>query len=289
MKRTLRWLGIALGGCAALGLLAYAVVYVLSETILRHTYTVPTVALAIPTDPASVIEGRRLAIIRGCFGGCHGRQAEGMVMFDEPMIARFVAPNLTAAVRKYSDAELAIIIRNGVRPGGHSTMVMPSEAFVGLTDADLVCIIAFLKSLPAVDGPGPSVSLGPLGRIGLAVGKIKPIAQLIAETVPPPAAAGDEAVFGRYLARTICAQCHGASLRGDSNPDFTSPSLGVVAAYSPESFAQLLRTGVALGGRTLPTMSPWSRAHLAYLTDAEIAALYSYLHAIDAADGSRDH
>ena len=48
-------------------------------------------------------------------------------MFDEPMIGRVVAPNLTAAVRKYSDSELVGIIRNGVRPGGQSMMVMPAE------------------------------------------------------------------------------------------------------------------------------------------------------------------
>ena len=161
MKRLLRWIGVALGSVAGLGIVAYAVVYVLSERVLRHTYAIPTVAISIPTDPASIIEGRRLATIHGCFGGCHGRQAEGAVMFDEPMIARFVAPNLTAAVRKYSDAELAVIIRNGVRPDGRSMFVMPSEVFVVLTDEDLSRIIAFLKSLPAVEGPGPSVSLGP--------------------------------------------------------------------------------------------------------------------------------
>jgi hypothetical protein len=48
------------------------------------------------------------------------------------MIARVVAPNLTAAVHQYSDAEFAVIIRNGVRPGGRSMVVMPSEVFVGL-------------------------------------------------------------------------------------------------------------------------------------------------------------
>ena len=41
-------------------------------------------------------------------------------MFDEPMIGRVVAPNLTAAARKYSDAELVGVIRNGVQPGGRS-------------------------------------------------------------------------------------------------------------------------------------------------------------------------
>ncbi len=280
MKRLLRWIAIALGSLAAFAIIAYAVAYILSERILRHTYHVAPVAIAIPTDPASIAEGRRLATIRGCLGGCHGKQAEGAVMFDEPMIGRLVAPNLTAAVRKYNDAELVGIIRNGVRPGGRSVMIMPAEVFGLLTDEDLGRIIAFLKSLPAAEGPGPSISLGPIGRIGVATGKFKTVRQLIAETVPPPDATSDEAAHGRYLARTTCAQCHGTDLRGTSNPDFTSPSLRVVAAYSPEAFAQLMRKGVALGGRNLNTMSPWARKLLAHLTDSEIADLYSYLHTL---------
>jgi mono/diheme cytochrome c family protein len=280
MKRLLRRTGIAIGALAVLGTIAFVVVYVLSERILGRTFEVPTVAISIPTDPAAIDEGRRLAIIRGCFGGCHGRQVEGVVMFDDPMIGRVVAPNLTAAVRKYSDSELVGIIRHGVRPGGRSMMVMPAEAFVLLTDEDLGRILAFLKSLPAIDGPGPSVSMGPLGRLGLAIGQFKPVTELIAVTVPPPEATSEQASRGRYLARTICAQCHGTSLRGDSNPDFTSPSLQVVAAYSPEAFTQLMRTGEALGGRTLATMTPWARQHLSYLTDSEINSLYNYLHTI---------
>lgn len=280
MKRLLRWAGIALGGLVGLAIVAYAVVYVVSERILRRTYEVPVISLPIPTDQESILEGRRLATIRGCFSGCHGREAEGDVMFDEPMIARLVAPNLTAAVRTYSDAQIAAIVRNGVRPDGRSVMVMPAEAFGAMTDADLGRIIAFLRSLPAAPGPGPSISVGPLGRLGLAVGKFKTVAQLIADAVPPPDAKNDEAQRGRYLARTVCAQCHGTDLRGSSNPEFSSPDLRIVAAYSPEAFAELMRTGVALGGRKLGVMSTWARKNLSSLTDAEIAALYSYLHAI---------
>src|SRR5690242_13525966 len=193
MKRLLRWTGVGLGSLAALAIIAYAVVYVLSERVLRRTYDVPAAALTIPTDSASIAEGRRLATLRGCFGGCHGKAVEGAVMFDQPIIGRVVAPNLTAAVRKYSDPELVGIIRNGVRPGGRSMMVMPSEEFVVLNDEDLGRIIAFVKSLPAVDGPGPSVSLGPLGRIGVASGKFKTVAEIIAETIPPPEATGQDA------------------------------------------------------------------------------------------------
>jgi cytochrome c553 len=278
MRRLLRWIGFALGGLAGLTVVAYAVVYVLSERVLKRTYEVPRVALAVPTDPASILDGQRLATVRGCFTGCHGKEAKGAVMFDEPMIARVVAPNLTAAAHKYSDAELAAIIRNGVRPDGRSLLVMPSEVFAGLTDSDLGHIIAFLKSLPEVAGPGPGVTVGPLGRAGLAFGKFNVAAQLIAEATTPPEANNAEAAQGRYLARTICAQCHGMDLKGASNPDFTSPSLHAVAAYSPEAFGQLMRTGVALGGRNLATMSPWARVNLSHLTDPEIAALFSYLH-----------
>ena len=278
MKRLLRWIGIGLASLAGLGIIAYAVLYILSERVLRRTYPVPAVAISIPTDRAAITEGQRLATIRGCFG-CHGKEAEGVLMFDEPMIGRIVAPNLTAAVRQYSDAQIAGIVREGVRPDGHSMIVMPAEVFASLTDEDLGRIIAFLKSLPPVAGPGPGISVGPLGRIGLVAGKFKMEAQLIADAVAPPEATNQEAVFGRYLARTTCAECHGTDLRGASNPDFSSPDLRIVAAYSPEAFAELMRTGVALGGRKLGVMGARARNNLSHLTEAEIAALYSYLHA----------
>jgi mono/diheme cytochrome c family protein len=280
MKRLLRWIGIGIGTVAGLAIIALVVVSVLSERALRRTYKIPPVSISVPTDSASIVEGRRLATIRGCFGGCHGPLAEGGIMLDDPKLGRLVAPNLTAAAHKYSDAEVAVAIRNGVRPGGRSMVIMPSEAFVGLTDKDLGRIIAFLRSLPAVPGHEPSLTMGPIGRIGLAVGQFKLAAQLIAETVPPPEARNKEAAVGRYLARTTCPQCHAADLRGTSNPGFTSPNLQVVAGYSPEAFTQLMRTGVALGGRSLGMMGPWARDHLSHFTDAEIAALYSYLHSL---------
>jgi mono/diheme cytochrome c family protein len=163
-----------------------------------------------------------------------------------------------------------------VGPEGRSLVIMPSQVFVGLTDEDLGRIIGFLKSLPVVAGPGPSISVGPVGRAGLAIGKLKLAAQLIAETVPPPEVPTKEAAYGRHVARTTCAQCHGTDLR--SEPGFASPDLRVVvAAYSPEAFSQMLRTGVGPDGRNLGGMSAWARNNLSHLTDSEIAAVYSYL------------
>ena len=280
MKGVVRWTVVVLVSLLALIVVAYAVVYVLSERVLRRTYDVPSVTISLPTDSESIAEGARLATTRGCFGGCHGKEAHGAVMFDEPMIARIVAPNLTASFRRYSDAQLAVIIRTGLRPDGRSVLVMPAEEYMSLTDADLGRIMAFLKSLPPADGPGPNVTPGPLGRIGLATGKFKTVAQLIADAKPPPEATGEQAIFGRYLARTTCTSCHGTDLRGASTPDFVAPDLRIAGAYSLEQFTDLIRKGEALGGRKLETMGPWARQELSKLKDEEIAALYAYLHGL---------
>jgi cytochrome c553 len=278
VNRVLRRIGTGLAGVVGLAIVAWIVVYVLSERILQRVHPLPRAAVALPMHASSLVEGERLAIIHGCLRGCHGRNAEGSVMFDEPMIARIVAPNLTTLVERYTDAQFAVGVRHGLHQDGRSLLVMPAEAFAALSDADLGRIHEYLKSLPDGDGPEGGVEIGPLGRIGIATGKLKTIAQLIEETTPLPASENEQAALGRYLAQTTCASCHGTNLRGTSNPDFTSPDLRVVAAYSPEAFARLLRTGTALGGRELGVMSRYARGNLSHLTDAEIAALYSYLH-----------
>jgi mono/diheme cytochrome c family protein len=280
MKRPFRWVGISLGGLAGLGITACAIVYMLSERIVRQSFPVPSVAISLTTDPESILEGRRLATIHGCFNGCHGKEVEGSVLFDEPLIARIVAPNLTTLVRQYSDAQFAVAVRSGLRPDGRSLIVMPAESFSAMTDADLGRIMAFLKSLPPATGPIAGASVGPLARIGLVAGKFKTAAQLVADAVPPPAAVSQQATFGRYLAQTTCVQCHGSNLRGAATPDFISPDLRIVAGYSLEAFSELMRTGMALGGRKLGVMSGWARNNLSHLTDGEIAALYSYLHTL---------
>jgi len=277
MKTWIRWVGITVGGLVGLALIGYAVVYMLSERALQRTYPVPVVDLTVPSDPASIREGQRLVTILGCFG-CHGENGKGTVFFDQPIIGRVTAPNLTEAVHRYSDTQLAVSIRYGLRPDGRSVVIMPSEGFVDMTDEELARVIAYLKSLPQVPGPRADVTLGPVGRFAFAIGKFRTAAQLIAETVPPPPAANPQAERGRHLARTICGECHGASLEGDSNPDFTTPSLRVVAGYSPEAFTTLMRTGVGTGGRNLGIMSERARKGLSHLTDDEIAALYGYLH-----------
>lgn len=276
IRRILRWLGILVVVVMGLVVAATAYVYIASERIIDRMYTVSSTSIAIPTDSASIAEGQRLATIRGCYGGCHGSEAEGEVFIDEPLLARLVAPNLTWAVRERSAEELERIIRHGVLPDGRSTLGMPSSMFHLLSDDDLGVILAFLRNLPPSEGPQTEMSIGPLGRLGVALGQFTPQAALIDHDVPRPAIdASDSLAYGRYLALTVCTECHGLDLGGEE--DGTTPDLAIGGAYPDTAFVRLMRTGKALGDRELELMSEVARRRFSHFTDAEISALHAFL------------
>ena len=280
MPRWLRWIIWGLAALAGLIAVAAVAIFVRSEAALNRRYEAPAVSVRVPQDADSIAEGRRLATVYGCMDGCHGRRGEGLVLFDEPVIARITAPDLGAAARRYSDSQLIDIIRNGLRPDGTSVFVMPSEAFAHLTDADVGRIVSYLRTLSPQGGPGPSVELGPVGRIGVATGKFRTAAEMIRDGVVPAPARTEPDARGRYLARTVCAECHSQDLKGAATPDFVAPDLGVTAAYSRDDFFRLMRTGTALGGRELGVMRVRAQRNLSHLTDDEIDALYGYLHGL---------
>jgi len=279
----LRWLRIGFLSLVLALVLAGAIVYLLSERVLRRTYVEPLVTIALPADPGSIAEGRRLALIRGC-ATCHGGNLEGGVFIDNLLLARLVAPDLTAAVRKYSNADLVRIVRRGVRPDGSSVIGMPSEMFSGLSDADLGKILAYLRSEPLHQGLGPERRLGPIARLGFAAGRLRPAAELVRRADQVADAwprSSDSTTWGAYLARTSCTECHGPDLGGGDK----APDLRVAAGYSFEAFTGLMRQGTALGNRELPLMSEVARRRFHYFTDQELRALHAYLTA--RATGSR--
>lgn len=275
--KIMRFMGWLLGLVVVVVAAGATWAYVASEQKLKTTYPFAPLKITLPADAAAIEEGRRLATFRGC-NGCHGKRGEGTVLFDDPKIARIVAPNLTAAAKKYDDGQLAAIVRTGVRPDGRSMVVMPSQEYAHLTDDDLGRILAWMRSLPPTEGLAPAFDVGPLGRVGIATGKLKVVAEEIRQgKEPAPAKAGSVEERGRYFARTTCAECHATDLHGKTTPAYVSTDLRVVAAYDLEAFKTLLRKGVAAGGRELPFMGAASRNHLSAMNDEEVGALFTYL------------
>jgi cytochrome c553 len=286
----MRWLariGAALLGVSAV---AAATVFGLSQARLAHRYAIPAENVVIPNQPAAIEHGHHLAIISGCID-CHGQDLSGRVFFENAMIGRFVAPNLTGGkgAIAFTDQDWIRAIRHGVRPDGKPLLVMPSKQFYALSDADLGALIAYLKTVPAVDHELPASAVSPMGRVLMLVMKDLPL--LAAERIdhdaarPPAPRVGVTVEYGKYLAAR-CTGCHGETLSGGKipgTPPDWPPALNLtpypgaaVAQWSEAEFINALRRGVTPRGHQFDTKyMPWKV--LGQMTDDEMKAVWLYL------------
>lgn len=291
-KKILKWLGISIGGIAALAVLVVAIVYVIIGRDLSQTFNVALTDVAVPGDHAGITEGERLARIRGCFG-CHGDNVAGQIFFEIPDGTTLVAPDLAMTAQQYSTAELERVIRHGIRPDGTSVLlVMPSEMLYNLSDEDVGSIIGFLQSQTPRNDPLPDTYFGPVARVMMLLGfKQETGTILAAEAIDHDVARLDPSPsnaegFGKYIAMTSCTECHAQDLLGSSSGR-DIPPLTIVAAYSLEDFTTLLRTGVPIGGRELDLMAKVAINRFSNFTDMEIAALHAFLKTLGIPDSNK--
>jgi cytochrome c553 len=269
---------------------ACVVVAVISSVKLNRTYTIPaeSLALTIPADAASIARGRHIVnAISGCTG-CHAANLSGAVMVDI-LPARLVAPNLTrgrgGVGSTFTDADFVRAIRYGVGPDSKALIVMPSDDFAHFSDADLVDLIAYVKSVPPVDNELPDTDVRPLGRALLAAGQLPPMpADLIDRTVHPPVtmSATANVAYGHYLATVAgCMSCHGAGLSGGpmrEGPPSQNITPTGIGKWSAADFVHAIRTGTRPDGTHIDKEMPWR--HYARMTDTELAALLKYLRSV---------
>jgi mono/diheme cytochrome c family protein len=270
MRRVLKWTAL---GLLSVVVLAVGAIYIVSEIRLRQTFDIAAEPVTLPTDSASLANGRHVFETRGC-EGCHSKGLVGKVFFDEPRIARLIAPNVTKAIRGYSDAELVRLLRHGVRPNGRGVAVMPSSMFYFLDDADLHSLVAYLRTLPEREGPQlPPTSMRILARVGLLVGQYSLEPTSMAHDAPRPPKAADGAALGLYLAKSSCTECHGMNFEGGGG----TPALSIVAGYSADEFAKLMREGVPKDGRVMKLMTPTAKNRFSHFSETEVAGLYAFL------------
>jgi cytochrome c553 len=293
MKRVLKWIGLVVAGLVGIVALASLVGFVVSERRLNQVYDVAVTPLTVPVDAASIEEGRRLTIIRGCVD-CHGADYGGQALLEDPAIGYVYAPNLTtgqgSATAGWSAEEWARVIRNGVAPDGRGILMMPSVEYAGLSDEDVSRIVAYLRTVPPVDRALPASSAGPMARALLISNQPPPLlsAEVIDHDNPPPQSVVPEASaeYGAYQA-TTCTGCHGKDLAGGPVP-FSPPDKPQAANLTPsgdlhdwtlEQFKTTLRTGVTPEGRQLdPQDMPWPLT--SQMTDVELEALWLYFQSL---------
>jgi len=280
---------------ATLVVVTAAVVYAMSSLRLGRRHDVPSGdGIVIPTDSASLARGRSIANGFGSCTLCHGEDFGGRVYADAGPLGIIAGPNLTGGrggiAGERTDQDLVRAIRYGVRPDGSTLIVMPSEVYVYLSDADLGALIAFLKTLPPVDQEVAKTRFRLLGRALVATGRL-PL--LTAEKTPRPQTvqaieAGPTSEYGKYLTDAAgCTGCHGHGLSGGrvaGPPDLPLASnltpAGAIARWSEQEFTRALREGMRPGGVPIDSFMPWRQ--LGRMSDDEIHAIWLYLKTVPA-------
>ena len=269
-----RWIKRIALVLVALVVLLVAGLYGGSELVIRKSRAVPLEKLTVPGDAASIAEGGRLAKIEGC-RHCHGREGQGGILAQDPMLGRIAAPGFADIGARYSNDELARAIRHGVRKDGTTLWIMPSQAHNHIADDDLARIIAWIRTVkPAVADSTAQTSWGPVGRLLVLSG-----------TMPPSAVPGNAAEkarpaeVGRYFTEAVCMGCHAMdkALPAHDGKGMAPALAQVAASYDPAAFATLLKTGKGMTPRDLGLMREVAVESFSSFTDEEIAAIHAYL------------
>ena len=246
--------------------------------------TVPATPAAITYDGAEATEpaaqiahGERLAFMLGC-KGCHGDDLKGRnVTANDPSMGEWWAPNVTLHMANYSDRELDRLIRHGEPKDKRTFYFMPAESLQYLSDADTAALIAYLRTLRPTGEQMPPVKKGPLFIQLEQAGEFAPAPEMIRRfQASRPADLGEQHQLGRYIAMTVCSECHNSELQGYT--DF-SPTLDTAGAYSNAELERLLTTGEGKVKKDLGLMSSSARHRFAKFTPRERSAIVAYLKA----------
>lgn len=296
MKKFLKWTGIVLGTLVLLILLGSWILASKFNSKFEKVYSVTPAPISIPSDSASIERGRQFAV--GCTG-CHGSDLGGKVFFDDPNIGVLPSSNLTRAVGSetegYTDEDFVRALRHGLNKKGHPLMVMPSESTGQMSDGDLGCVIAYLKSLPPIDRKFDKRHFTYMSQVMAGAGlfgnlfpydiiehdKVKNL------TAP---AIGNSPEYGEYMIRVHgCKTCHNPNLGGGKSPDPVSPPVpdisrsGNAGKWTKEEFISFFKTGKTPDGRLPnPQFMPWEG--LGALPEVEIESVYNYIQSLPPAN-----
>ena len=294
MKRVLKWIGFGAAGVVILFAIGLTIVYALSSRAMSREYAVTVPPLLIPTDFTSVARGRHLATAISQCANCHGDNLAGKVFVDNAVMGQLYAANLTRGKGgiggSYSDTDYVRAIRHGLGRDRRPLLAMPSNAFFTMSDADVASLVAYLKTVPAVDAVLPPKRIGPLAR-ALYVATDFPLvpAEEVPHDQPRPAAVapGVSREYGNYLANIGgCKSCHLKDLNGgvpvEGNVITANLTPTGIGKWTQADFVKAMRSGIRPDGRVLSAAMPWPYMRL--MTDDELAALWVYLRSLPPKD-----
>lgn len=293
MKKFFKWFAIILASLIALIIIAAIILVSSFNSRMNKTVEVQAELLEIPTDSASIANGRHFIPL--C-QSCHGEALEGKVFFTDPKIGTIYSPNLTSGEhgigKEYTDKDWILAIRHGVGRSGKPLFVMPSKDLHNLSAKDLKELIAYLKTIPPVDNKKGENVLPVITKILMQVGAFGEVfsSEVIDHKAPfaDAPAMGTSPAYGKYLVNiTGCATCHNTNMAGGKSPDPNSPVVpnltpeGNLAKWSATDFISTMRTGTTPEKKVLDDVfMPWK--HIGQLSDDDLTAIFNHLKSLPA-------
>jgi mono/diheme cytochrome c family protein len=269
-------------------------------------------SILLLANAATVLAQKTSSIERGKYlmesvvacGNCHvARGPQGQPLFDKGLsggtrfdeapfkaYAANITPDPETGIGKWTDAQLAKAIREGIRPD--KTLIgppMPIEFYRHISDADLAAIIAYLRAQPPVKNQVPKSQYN------------MPLPPAYGPPITSVAMPGREnqVRYGEYLANIgHCMECHtprspqGTLVReklgaggqafngpwGQSVSRNLTPDASGLKNWSDAEIAKAIRTGTDREGH--PYKPPMAFDFYKNINDRDMAALIAYMRSL---------
>jgi mono/diheme cytochrome c family protein len=292
-KRIAKWTGIVL---------LVIIVGLTITTAARQNlkYDAPYPVITASTDTSVINRGKHLVYSTAHCINCHyAGNADSLLALgqDVPLTGGFefglpvgkiysknITPDVETGIGKYSDGEIARLLRYGVKANG--TAVFDFMPFHNMTDEDLTAVISFLRSQKPIHNVVPEHKPNLLGYVVKAfmvrpVGPTGEVAKAINRDT--------SAAYGEYLTMYVseCNGCHtkrdmagnyigesfagGNDIEGYITPNLTPDSSGRIFNWSKQNFIDRFRMGKLLPKSPMP----WNSFR--GMTDDELTAIFHYL------------
>ena len=287
LKKILKWIGYVLLTVVLLLAAFYVKARWSTERRLSKKYDVTLQPFTLKTDSATVAEGHRIMLTKGC-RSCHGEDLSGKLWLDDPALGKVVTPNLTKGKgglpQDYNTNDWLLALQHGLKRDLTPLLIMPSHEISHLSEDDMNALIAYLSQLQPVDHELEETKLGALAYILSELGQIQLIpADSIDHTRHLTKHVNREigVEFGEYLSAS-CEGCHRKNMKGGPPlaPGFPVvadiSSTGNPGKWTEEQFINTLKTGKTPEGKQLnPEDMPW--VAFKNYSEVEMKSLLLYL------------
>jgi mono/diheme cytochrome c family protein len=273
-----------------------------AERLERGRYLVENVSSCLhchsPTDKTRFGTPIQQAA-KGAGGECWTPE----VGFPGVLCAKNITPHPEHGLGKWTDGEILRALREGVDKHGEALFgIMPYGNYRGMSDEDAMAVVAYLRTLPALEGQKPARTLDfPLPIV------VKFMPQPLEGTVTAPDKS-DKVAYGRYLSNIAgCEICHtpvderhsplpGKAFSGGQRFPMGQGAVVVSSNLTPhatglggktrENFIAMFKAYASPEAHDIPvapgknSVMPW--LGMAGMTEEDLGAIYDYLQTVPA-------